>query len=238
MIWRSIFQRRSKSSLAKFIQATFQFKPSNLALYETALRHASAADEIKPGIKNSNERLEFLGDAILDSVVAHYLFTKYPSLTEGELTKMKSKVVRRDNLNAIGFELKLYEVLQVNIGNQEMHESLMGNALEALFGAMFLDKGYKTTRNVALKLLKEHGLDERVHSDVDYKSKMHEWSQKYRRSLQYSVVSQKNNGPYMEYHIQLEIDGVPCGQGRGGSKKAAEQMAAKEAAQKVLIFNE
>ncbi len=238
MIWRSIFHQQRNSSLAKFIQLTFQFRPKNLALYETALRHASAADEIKPGIKNSNERLEFLGDAILDSIVAHYLFTKYPSLTEGELTKMKSKVVRRDNLNSIGFELKLYEVLKVNIGNQEMHESLMGNALEALFGAMFLDKGYKTTREVALKLLKEHGLDERVHSDVDYKSKLHEWSQKHRRTLQYSVLNQKNNGPYMEYHIQLEIDGEPVGQGKGGSKKAAEQMAAKEAAQKVLIVNE
>jgi ribonuclease-3 len=238
MIWRSIFKKQRNSSLAKFIQRTFQFRPKNLDLYETALRHASAADEIKPGIKNSNERLEFLGDAILDSIVAHYLFTKYPSLTEGELTKMKSKVVRRDNLNSIGFELKLYEVLKVNIGNQEMHESLMGNALEALFGAMFLDQGYKTTREVALKLLKEHGLDERVHSDVDYKSKLHEWSQKHRRTLQYSVLNQKNNGPYMEYHIQLEIDGEPVGQGKGGSKKAAEQMAAKEAAQKVLIVNE
>jgi ribonuclease-3 len=238
MIWRSLFQHQSNSTLAKFIQLTFQFKPKNIALYETALRHASAADEIKPGIKNSNERLEFLGDAILDSIVAHYLFMKYPSLTEGELTKMKSKIVRRDNLNSIGFELKLYEVLKVNIGNQEMHESLMGNALEALFGAMFLDKGYKTTRDVALKLLKEHGLDERVHSDVDYKSKLHEWSQKHRRTLLYTVLTQKNNGPYMEYHIQLEIDGEAVGQGKGGSKKAAEQMAAREAAKKILQVTE
>ncbi|MFM7769978.1 MAG: ribonuclease III [Bacteroidota bacterium] len=238
MIWLSLFRRKSNTPLFRFIRLTFDIYPSNLSLYETALRHASAADEIFPGVKNSNERLEFLGDAILDGIVAHYLFTKYPALTEGELTKMKSKVVRRDNLNSIGFELKLYEVLQVNIGNQEMHESLMGNALEALFGAMFLDKGYKITRDVALQLLKKHGLDERVHSDVDYKSKLHEWSQKYRKSLNYKVVGQKNNGPYMEYHIQLEIDGEVVGQGRGGSKKAAEQIAAKEAAKKVLNSND
>ncbi len=236
MIWKFFSKAHPNRELFSYIKNTFHVKPNNLALYETALRHASAADEIQPGIKNSNERLEFLGDAILDSIVAHYLFSKYPALTEGELTKMKSKIVRRDNLNAIGYDLKLYEFLNVSIGRQEIHESLIGNALEALFGALFLDKGYKITREIALKLLKEHGLDERVHLDVDYKSKLHEWGQKTRRHLEYIVREQRSSGAQMLYTIALELDGKEVGRGTGGSKKAAEQSAA-EAAAKVILTN-
>lgn len=234
MIWKFFSKAHPNRELFSYIHKTFHVKPKNIALYETALRHASAAEEIRAGIKNSNERLEFLGDAILDSIVAHYLFSKYPALTEGELTKMKSKIVRRDNLNAIGYELKLYEFLQVSIGRQEIHESLIGNALEALFGALFLDKGYKVTREIALKLLKEHGLDERVHLDVDYKSKLHEWGQKTRRHLVYHVREQRNMGAQMLYTIALELDGKEVGRGTGGSKKAAEQAAA-EAAAKIIL---
>ncbi|MEY3834935.1 MAG: ribonuclease [Bacteroidota bacterium] len=236
MIWKFFSKAHPNRELFTYIHNTFHVKPKNLSLYETALRHASAADEIRPGVKNSNERLEFLGDAILDSIVAHYLFSKYPALTEGELTKMKSKIVRRDNLNSIGYELKLYEFLQVSIGRQEIHESLIGNALEALFGALFLDKGYKVTKEIALKLLKEHGLDERVHLDVDYKSKLHEWGQKTRRHLVYHVREQRNMGAQMLYTIALELDGKEVGRGTGGSKKAAEQSAA-EAAAKVILTN-
>ncbi len=235
MIWKFFSKAHPNRELFTYIKNTFHVKPNNLALYETALRHASAADEIQPGIKNSNERLEFLGDAILDSIVAHYLFSKYPALTEGELTKMKSKIVRRDNLNSIGYELKLYEFLNVSIGRQEIHESLIGNALEALFGALFLDKGYKITREIALKLLKEHGLDERVHLDVDYKSKLHEWGQKTRRHLVYIVREQRSTGAQMLYTIALELDGKEVGRGTGGSKKAAEQSAAEAAAKVILI---
>ena len=236
MIWKFFSKAHPNRELFTYIHNTLHVKPKNLSLYETALRHASAADEISPGVKNSNERLEFLGDAILDSIVAHYLFSKYPALTEGELTKMKSKIVRRDNLNSIGYELKLYEFLQVSIGRQEIHESLIGNALEALFGALFLDKGYKVTKEIALKLLKEHGLDERVHLDVDYKSKLHEWGQKTRRHLAYHVREQRNMGAQMLYTIALELDGKEVGRGTGGSKKAAEQSAA-EAAAKVILTN-
>ena len=236
MIWKFFSKAHPNRELFTYIHNTFHVKPKNLSLYETALRHASAADEISPGVKNSNERLEFLGDAILDSIVAHYLFSTYPALTEGELTKMKSKIVRRDNLNSIGYELKLYEFLQVSIGRQEIHESLIGNALEALFGALFLDKGYKVTKEIALKLLKEHGLDERVHLDVDYKSKLHEWGQKTRRHLAYHVREQRNMGAQMLYTIALELDGKEVGRGTGGSKKAAEQSAA-EAAAKVILTN-
>jgi ribonuclease-3 len=193
------------------------------------MRHSSAATKIKPGLKNSNERLEFLGDAILDSIVAHYLYNKYPTIAEGELTKMKSKVVRRENLNMIGYTLHVDEMLVLNLGRQEMHDSIVGNALEALIGAIYLDKGYNITRDIVLRLLKQHGLDSKVHDDVDYKSKLHEWAQKYKRVISFKVVSHRNEGGASHYEIVLSIDDKEYGRGEGGSKKIAEQKAAKQA---------
>jgi ribonuclease III len=104
MRWNLFLLRRKSvdKQLYSFIKKSFGIRPGNRAFYEQALRHSSVAEKIRPGLKNSNERLEFLGDAVLDSIVAHYLYTRYPGVPEGELTKMKSKVVRRDNLNALG----------------------------------------------------------------------------------------------------------------------------------------
>ncbi|MFY7707308.1 MAG: ribonuclease III [Flavobacteriales bacterium] len=232
MRWKLPFFSRSKKSnhqIKAFVKDAFGVHTKDTTMYEQALRHSSAAQKIKPGLKNSNERLEFLGDAILDSIIAHYLYNKYPTIAEGELTKMKSKVVRRENLNMIGFTLHVDEMLVLNLGRQEMHDSLVGNALEALIGALYLDKGYNTTRDVVLKLLKQHGLDTKVHDDVDYKSKLHEWGQKYKRALEFKVVSHRNEGGASHYEIILLIDEKEYGHGEGGSKKIAEQKAAKQA---------
>lgn len=232
MRWRIPFlshKKKTNQNIKAFIKDAFGISVRETVLYEQALRHSSAAQKIKPGLKNSNERLEFLGDAILDSIVAHYLYNKYPTIAEGELTKMKSKVVRRENLNMIGYTLHVDEMIVLNLGRQEMHDSLVGNALEALIGAVYLDKGYNITRDIVLKLLKQHGLDTKVHDDVDYKSKLHEWGQKYKRSLEFKVVSHRNEGGASHYEIVLLIDDKEYGRGTGGSKKSAEQLAAKQA---------
>jgi ribonuclease-3 len=232
MRWSLPFSFRKKKvnqNIKAFVKDAFGISVHDTALYEQALRHSSAAQKIKPGLKNSNERLEFLGDAILDTIVAHYLYNKYPTIAEGELTKMKSKVVRRENLNMIGFTLHVDEMIVLNLGRQEMHDSLVGNALEALIGAVYLDKGFNTTRDIVLKLLKQHGLDTKVHDDVDYKSKLHEWGQKYKRNLEFKVVSHRNEGGASHYEIVLLIDDREYGRGTGGSKKSAEQLAAKQA---------
>jgi ribonuclease-3 len=237
MNWKLFFFRgkdKGNTTLKAFIKNAFGFYPSDISLYEQALRHSSAATKIKPGLKNSNERLEFLGDAILDSIVAHYLYLKYPLLPEGELTKMKSKVVRRENLNMIGYTLKIDTLLELNLGRQEMHDSIVGNALEAIVGAIYLDQGYIVTRNIVLKLMKQHGLDTRVHDDIDYKSKLHEWSQKYRRSLGFKVLSHRNEGGASFYRIAVLIDDKEYGVGEGGSKKVAEQRAAKIACESIF----
>lgn len=239
MNWRTIFSRNKKvnKELQSFVRRAFDLKTSNTDIYEQALRHSSAATKQKYGIKDSNERLEFLGDAILDGIVAHYLYNKYSHLPEGELTKMKSKVVRRENLNMVGYVLGIDSLMKLNLGKQEMHESIVGNALEAIIGAIYIDKGYIKTRDVVLKLLKQHGLDTRVHDDVDYKSKLHEWSQKYKRPIHYRVLEHRNEGGASFYRIAIMVDDVEWGVGEGNSKKSAEQKASKIACDRIFGEN-
>ncbi len=232
MNWRRFFFFRKNTvnpAVAHYLQSTFGFRPKSTKLYEQSFRHSSAAQKIKGGIKDSNERLEFLGDSVLDSIVAHYLYEKYGNLPEGELTKMKSKVVRRENLNALGYDLGLDRMLKLNLGRQEMHDSIVGNALEALIGAIYLDKGYDFTLKLILAILKKRGLDNTVHDDIDYKSKLHEWGQKHRKPLEFQVLEHRNEGGSSFYRIQLLVDGEPMGQAEGNSKKVAEQKCAEQA---------
>jgi ribonuclease-3 len=216
-----------------FIRKKFGISVSNTSLYEEALRHSSASIS-EEGRKNNNERLEFLGDSVLDAVVADYLYNKYPRLPEGELTKMKSKVVRRENLNDLGRSLGLEEQIKLNIGKQPLQESMLGNAFEALVGAIYMDKGFGTTRKILIELLKKHGLDTKVHDLVDYKSKLQEWAQKNKKHIRYEVVEEKQNGGKMYFKISLRIDFNEWSIGEGGSKKVAEQRAAEQACKKIF----
>lgn len=231
-----IFRKKSKRpDLVSYIRKNFGFTPNNIDNYELSLRHSSASFVDEKGVKNSNERLEFLGDTILDVVVAEYLYDKYPKLQEGELTKMKSKVVSRVNLNQIAQALNIQDVLEVNIGKQDLHHSILGNALEAIVGAIYLDKGYKFTQKIVLKFLKREGLNERIQTDVDFKSKLHEWSQKHRKTLKFKVIYESQKGGTTEYVVELFINGKSKAEGKGKSKKLAEQEAAKKACE--VIFN-
>lgn len=235
MNWfRKLFPARTAHpETRQFIQKKFGISVSNTSLYEEALRHSSASIS-EEGRKNNNERLEFLGDSVLDAVVADYLYNKYPHLPEGELTKMKSKVVRRENLNDLGRSLGLEEQIKLNIGKQPLQESMLGNAFEALVGAVYMDKGFGTTRKILIELLKKHGLDTKVHDLVDYKSKLQEWAQKNKKHIRYEVVEEKQNGGKMNFKISLRIDFNEWSLGEGGSKKVAEQRAAEQACKKIF----
>ena len=215
--------------MVKYVRKQFGFSPSNTDVYLLAFRHSSAATKDETGVKNSNERLEYLGDAILDSIVAHHLYTRFPSLPEGDLTKMKSKIVSRKNLNAIGRSINLPDQLELRLGKQPLHQSIVGNAFEALVGAIYLDQGYDTTERHILKVLKKNGLNKRVHIDVDFKSKLHEWCQKKRCKLRFTVVREVQDSGRSLYEVEVFIDGKSYGTGTGKSKKAAEQASAKHA---------
>jgi ribonuclease-3 len=206
-----------------------EFSPNDTILYEQAFRHSSASKRNKKGIKNSNERLEFLGDAVLDLIVARYLYDKFPKLEEGQLTKMKAKVVSRRTLNSLGERIDLPQQLELNLGKQVLHQSIIGNAFEALVGAVFLDTDYDFTEKVFLKLLKKNNIDEMVHLDVDFKSKLHEYCQKDKISLTFAVVEEQQEAGKSFYEIEVRLDGRGYGRGSGKSKKSAEQTAARAA---------
>lgn len=235
---KGLFRKKKSenSKLAAYVKEYFGFKPGQIQLYEQALRHSSVAVRENGGIKNSNERLEFLGDAVLDCIIANYLYANYPNKTEGDLTKMKAKIVSRRNLNAIGLDVKLPEYLDLNLGGQEVHQSIIGNALEAIVGAIYLDKGFDVTEKILIKLLKKQGLNLKIHMDSDYKSKLHEWCQKEKKPLGFRVLHEEQDAGKTKYVVAVIVDGTEKGMGEGKSKKSAEQLAAQQAC--MSIFGE
>lgn len=206
------------------------FYPQNLSLYKQCLRHRSAATELKDGVDNSNERLEFLGDAVLGTTVAHYLFRKFPFKDEGFLTKIRSRIVSRSNLNSLSRKLGLFEMIEVKRENEQIYKSAGGDALEAFIGAIFLDRGYSYAQSfIVNKLIKIHlDLDEILNTDKDYKSKLVEWSQKEKKTIKYVVAAEKGTGHNRYYVIDLYVDEVKTTTGNGNSKKIAEQHAAEK----------
>jgi ribonuclease-3 len=203
--------------------------PGDLALYRQALRHSSAVPEDRPELPN-NERLEFLGDAILDAIVGQFLFNKYPEQGEGFLTRMRSKLVSRHQLNILAKHVEIERVVESNIGRS--HEtSVPGNALEALIGAIFLDKGFDKTNKAVLTLIQAHfDLKTVEQEDRDNKSRLLEWGQKKKRKVEFRITEEPNrSGRGKLYIAEACIDGAVRGTGKGHSKKKAEQDAANAA---------
>lgn len=206
---------------------TLRLTPGDLALYRQALRHSSAVTEDRPDLPD-NERLEFLGDAILDAIIGDLLFSTYPDRGEGFLTRMRSKLVSRAQLNNLAQRIAIERVMESNVARG--HESSVpGNALEALIGALFLDKGFDRTRKVVVKLLLTHvDLEEVAKEDKDGKSRLLEWGQKRRRKVEF-VTGEEGGGRGRTFVAEVRIDGKVRGTGRGASKKVAEQEAAQSA---------
>ncbi len=199
-------------------------------MYKQCLRHRSAAVAFKEGADNSNERLEFLGDAVLGASVAHYLFRKFPFKDEGFLTKIRSRIVSRTNLNSLSRKLGLFEMIEVKRENEQIYKSAGGDALEAFIGAIYLDRGYQDAQSFVInKLIKLHlDLDLILNTDNDFKSKLVEWSQKEKRTIRYEVEAERGNGLNKYYVVNLFVDEVKQTSGNGNSKKIAEQHAAEK----------
>ncbi len=206
------------------------FYPKNIRLYKQCLRHRSASVTLKDGADNSNERLEFLGDAVLGAAVAHYLFRKFPFKDEGFLTKIRSRIVSRANLNSLSRKLGLFDMMEVKRENEQIYKSAGGDALEAFIGAIYLDKGYTAAQAFVIdKLIKLHlDLEEILNTDKDFKSKLVEWSQKEKRVIRYEVAAEKGGGISKYYVMDLYVDEVKQTTGNGNSKKSAEQHAAEK----------
>ncbi|GGG28798.1 ribonuclease 3 [Pontibacter amylolyticus] len=207
--------------------------PDNIRLYKLALTHTSFARQNLASKHDTNERLEFLGDAVLGTVVAELLFKKFPYEDEGFMTEMRSRIVNRESLNHIAIKIGLNLLVKVDTsgGQSARHKSVHGNALEALVGAIYLDKGYTTTRQFILgKLIKPHvDLHKLVNTTSNFKSKLIEWAQSQNADIRFEIVNRKNQGNTTEFTCEIYLNDKPVAVGVGLSKKKADQAAAEKA---------
>ena len=210
------------------------FVPGNVHLYKMAFRHKSVAVTIKEGAKNSNERLEFLGDAVLGAVVGEMLFKKYPFRDEGFLTEMRSKIVNRNHLNQLAKKIGIGDLMDYDtrmINNPIKQGSLMGDAFEALIGAIYLDKGYAFTKSFILKrILKAHvDVDALEQTETNFKSKLIEWCQRHGKEVLFELMPNEEGSKSKLFTVKVFVDGDECGTGQDFTKKNAEKTAAERA---------
>jgi ribonuclease III len=208
------------------------FTPGNLALYRTALSHRS----VREGADENNERLEFLGDAVLSSVVGHYLFRKYPYKGEGFLTEMRSKMVNRQQLNDIAIKMGLKKITIYNKHDNSLKISqIFGNTLEALVGAVYLDKGYGKTRLWIEKyiILPHLFMDDLEGIEINIKNRLYGWANKNGRALEFETLEEKFENGRRLFVIAATVDGEVVAEGKGYNKKDASQIAAQLAVERL-----
>lgn len=225
---------RKEKELYSSLYDIIGFYPHDISLYKQALMHRSVTRRNAKGKPVNNERLEFLGDAILDAIVGDIVFRHFEGKREGFLTSTRSKIVQRETLNRLAHEIGVGQLIKSS-GHMSSHNSYMeGNAFEALIGAMYLDRGY----GACMRFMQERilsqliNLDKVAYKEVNFKSKLIEWCQKNRVKLDFELVEQKRdsgNSPMFVY--KAVIEGLEGGQGEGYSKKESQQAASKMALQ-------
>jgi len=213
------------------IQKICRFKPTTLKHYKKAFTHSSVKKTSAAGKPLNYERLEFLGDALLSSIIAIYLFKKIPLGTEGYLTQMRSKIVSREHLNEIGKDLGLIRFIISNVPRKNFGDNIHGNIFEALIGAVFLDKGYLPCEKFIYRTVIEPYVDiERLEGKItSYKSVLIEWCQKAKKQIHYDVYEDTGNDAIKHFSVKLSIDDEVVSKGRATSKKKAEEIASKRA---------
>lgn len=228
----NLYSSKKDKRLANSVKIMTGSKPFNLSLYKLALTPSGLGKETSEGFRISNERLEYLGDAILGAVIAEYLFNKYPFREEGFLTETRSKLVNRESLNDTGVKIGLRTALEQELGEKHFtgNKSLYGDMVEAFIGAIYLDKGYKFTKKFILqRILLHFDLDGMISTTTNYKSKIIEWSQKENKQVEYVVLQVNGNQRFKEFIVALRVDDDEVAQGKGSTKKKAEQEASKNA---------
>ncbi|MEH3115061.1 ribonuclease III [Pedobacter terrae] len=229
-----------EKEFVKKLKNILGFVPGNVTLYRMAFRHRSAAKILKNGSRSSNERLEFLGDAVLGSVIAELLFKHYPYKEEGFLTEMRSKIVNRANLNQlakkIGFD-KLIQFDQRSVSIQTKHNSMLGDAFEAIVGAIYMDKGYNFTKEFLLRRIVKPHID--IHTleltETNFKSKLIEWCQRHGKDVLFELAENGEGESTKLFTISAVVEGEKVGTGRDYNKKNAEKLAAEKACEVLSI---
>jgi ribonuclease III len=222
----------NKQEFASRLKKITGFRTSNLRIYEAAFIHRSASFTLPDGKRINNERLEFLGDAVLDTILSDYLFEKYPDANEGFMTKIRSRIVNREILNQLAISMGIDKILVSNVSSNSYTRNLYGDALEAFIGALFVDKGFKKTKNLFINRVFNKYLDlsQIVDTNSDYKSLVFEWIQKHKTNLTFEYKEEYDfNLKKSVFSATLLINKEEFGTGQGASKKEAEQEAAGKA---------
>ncbi|MRI01330.1 ribonuclease III [Kriegella sp. EG-1] len=229
----NLFNSHSKEDGDFFLGITkiLGFKPKSLAIYKKAFLHRSANQKDEKGHPMNYERLEFLGDSMLGTIISKYLYDEVPDGDEGYLTKMRSKIVSRKHLNELGKDLNLIQFVQSRIPKTHFGDNIHGNVFEALVGAIYLDRGY----NYCEKFIHQRVIDPYVDIEqlegrvISYKSLVIEWCQKQKKSFDFNVYEDSGNDALKHFAVKLSIDDNVIAKARATSKKKAEEIASKRA---------
>jgi ribonuclease III len=227
-----LFLSKKRSSgnlkLVSFLIKKFGYRPKKIELFTRALTHKSYSNT-KSNVE-SNERLEYLGDTVIDLIVAEFLFDKFPEKDEGFLTKVKAKIVNRKMLALIGGEIGLAEHIQYKTGRSIKIATIEGNAFEAIIGAIYLDSNYETVRKVFnMRIIRNYiNLNEVLEQEIDFKSALLIWGQKNKFKVEFKIVDEANKENGYFYSACVIINSKSWGIGKGQSKKEAEQHASNE----------
>lgn len=226
-----LFKKRKSNEelqVIRFVLQQFGYKLQHISYFNQALTHKSALNEQQQHL--ANERLEFLGDSILDAIVASFIYEKYPDIDEGQLTKIKSRIVNRKSLSTIGEKMGIRKHLIYSQARSINLSGLEGNAFEALIGAIYLDGGFEKTQKVLTNTVfrKHLNLNALLEEELDFKSTLFIWCQRKKLNLEFILTNEAFIDGKMIYEMSVHINRNAYGKGKGSSKKEAEQAAAKE----------
>lgn len=225
-----LFFRKDRESYFRLYKI-LGFYPRQLRYYQEALLHKSSSVRSEKGRPLNNERLEFLGDAILDAIVADIVYKHFDGKREGFLTNTRSKIVQRETLNKVAVDIGLDKLIKYSSRINSHNSYMCGNAFEALIGAIYLDLGYAyCMRFMEERILRQYiNLDKMAYKEVNFKSKLIEWGQKNRIMLEFRLVEQSKEVSSPVFQTEVLLEGISAGQGTGYSKKESQQIAAKQA---------
>ncbi len=220
------------------IQQKLKIKPSNIAVFKEAFTHSSLNLKDEKGNTLNFERLEFLGDALLSTIIAEFLYDYYPIAKEGELTKLRAKIVSRSKLNQIGKEMGLFDLVSISNNHKNFGEDIHGNLLESFIGALFIDQGYKKTKEYVSKYIIRTYIDmEGLNSMVlSHKAFLIEWGQKEKKEILFKTVEDESTTPKLNYRAELFLNSKLLTKAKASSKKKAEEKAARIAV-RILKLN-
>ncbi len=232
---RYIFASKSVRLYNRQLSNILGFSPGNMNIYTTALSHRS----VREGTDQNNERLEYLGDAVLSGIVADYLFMRYPYKGEGYLTEMRSKMVNRQTLNEIALKMGIKKVTIYNKSDNSLKVSqIFGNTLEALVGAIYLDKGYnRTKRWIFKRIITPHMFMEDLENlEINHKNKLYGWANKNGKVLEFETLDERMEKGRRLFRVGAVVDGELISEGKAYNKKDASQIAAQVAVDKLGII--